>query len=152
MEGHQLAERFLRLVSLYDEAEGKPAVYGEAGILTRAEVHTIEAIGDHPGISITLLARVQGTSKSAVSQMVVRLKAKDLVLQAKVPGSDRDTELSLTAKGWIAYREHEAGHAHLYSELGSWADAIGEDSFTRIVGLFDRLESYLRRYAEGKNR
>jgi DNA-binding MarR family transcriptional regulator len=148
MDGHQLAERFLRLVSLYDEAEGRPASYGGAGPLSRAEVHSIEAIGNHAGISITLLAQVQGRSKSAVSQMIARLKAKDLVIQAKVPGSDRDTELSLTAKGSVAYREHEAGHADLYAELGEWADGIGEDAALRVAGLFDRLESYLRRYAE----
>jgi hypothetical protein len=69
------------------------------------------------------------------------------VFQKKASGSDRDTELSLTKVGHIAYREHEAYHSRLYAELDDCVASIGEDAAGRVLDLFDRLEEFLRRKA-----
>ena len=145
-----LGQRFLRLVNLFNESEGKPVDYGTGSLLTRAEIHTVEAVGNHQDLSVTQLSALMGTSKSASSQMVSRLKAKGLVVQAFLPGSDRDTVLTLTADGYRAYLAHQEFHDRFFNELEVGLDALGPEVVREILGLFDLAEALMRKRKEGE--
>jgi DNA-binding MarR family transcriptional regulator len=143
MSTQVLIERFLRLANLIAASEDKPRGFGTAHKLTRAEIHTIEAIGHHPGLSVTDLARVQGISKSAVSQMLSRLKSKRLVVQSNSAGSERDTDIGLTKLGALAYKNHEAGHRSLYEAIEARLKELSPDALDSLSGIFAEIEGYL---------
>jgi len=52
--------------------------FGTGVMLYRAEIHTIRAIGDNPGINVTKLAESMGITKVAISQTVNKLVRKKL--------------------------------------------------------------------------
>jgi DNA-binding MarR family transcriptional regulator len=147
-----LVEGFLRIANLYAQAEGEPSDYGTGALLTRTEIHTVEAVGNHPGCNVTLLAQVMGVSKSAASQTLSRLKAKDLVEQSPHPEGGRETALNLTASGRQAYKRHAQGHKRLYEAIDAQLASIDPATKTRLAAMLSELEAQLSKWVVYKRR
>ena len=73
--------------------------FGTGVLMHQKEIHTVQAIGRHPGINVTGLAEHTGVTKGAVSQIISRLIKKGLVRRARVPGNAKEVILELTEKG-----------------------------------------------------
>lgn len=84
-----------------------------------AEIHTIAAIGAHENINITSLAKMQGTSKSAVSQTVSKLVKKGFIDKRSSPETDNEVVLLLTEKGKQVFDMHEKQHTWLRAQLAA---------------------------------
>jgi len=69
-----LAQKLTRL-------EKKPFHFGTGETLTKAEIHTIEAIGKNRGCTVSALCNQFAITKGAVSQVVGKLAAKDYVIK-----------------------------------------------------------------------
>ena len=67
----KLSSLMERVIHKYNQWESKKRTYGTSVPLSRAEIHTIAAVGDHPNINITTLAAVLGITKGAASQIAV---------------------------------------------------------------------------------
>lgn len=52
-----------------------------------------------------------------MTQLIVRLEAKDLVVRSPHPEDSRGTLISLTGKGKDAYAAHEEVHRAFYDQL-----------------------------------
>ncbi len=152
MNTQLLVEQFLRLTNIYQSVEGKSQAYGTNILLTRTEIHTIESIGNNPGVSITELSRVQGVSKSAVTQMITRLKSKHLVDQTKVQGSERDTRIELTELGKIAYSHHAENHKKFYTSIEQRLQSMPSETLCQISKLFEEIEKFFSEWLIKKER
>ncbi len=151
MDVNAAIEQFFRLINLYISAEGTPQNYGGDTLLSRAEIHTLEVVGNNPGLSVTELARRQGISKSAVSQMLARLEAKYLVVHVNAPGSGRDTTIELSSAGRTAYENHAAGHRSLYHTLEKRLQTLPAKTLEEVASLLRDIEFYLKDWiAKGK--
>ena len=53
-----------------------PRDYGTGEEYTSVEVHTLKHIADNPGITVTELARHNGKTKGAISQILKRLRIR----------------------------------------------------------------------------
>lgn len=133
-----------RMAGLYST----PHDFGTGDLLHRAEIHTVQAIGDSPGLSVTALAKRLKVTKGAVSQMVGRLLKKKLVKQTYVPGSAKETQLHLTKRGHVAREGHEAYHTRMHRAvqdcLGSrfkQRAALYREVFTELESILDEIES-----------
>lgn len=76
-----------------------PQDYGTGDKYTSVEVHTLKHIADHPGITVTGLARDYGKTKGAVSQILKKVEGKGLVYRVSDPENDNKSHLFLTDKG-----------------------------------------------------
>lgn len=99
-----------RVIHKYNQWEKKKRTYGTEDLLSRAEIHTIAAVGDHVGINITVLAEKLGITKGAASQMIYKLVDKGAIEKRVSPDSDTEVSLTLTAKGRTNYEAHQAYH------------------------------------------
>lgn len=108
-----------RLILQLRRLERHPQAFGSAGSITPSEIHTIEAIGCVDGILMNELAARLGVTKGAVSQLVVRLEAKQLVKRTSYPHDSRGVLISLTELGKEAYQAHEEVHIRFYDQLRS---------------------------------
>ena len=68
-----------QIIYKYMQTETIQRNYGTNIMITQVEIHTIEAIGNCNGISITELAENSHKTKGAVSQLIYRLVKKGLV-------------------------------------------------------------------------
>lgn len=82
--------------------------YGTGELFASAEVHTISYIEEHPGTTVTAIARRNGRSKSAVSQVVSKLEQKGLIRREHAAKNGRFTGLYVTAKGLQLSKAHKA--------------------------------------------
>jgi len=99
-----------RVIHKYNQWENKKRTYGTDDLLSKAEIHTIAAVGDHLGINITTLAEVLGITKGAASQMIYKLVDKSVIEKRVSPDSDTEVVLNLTDKGLKNYRAHKKYH------------------------------------------
>lgn len=117
-----------------------PRDYGTGEEYTSVEVHTLKYVADHPGVTVTELARAYGKTKGAISQMLKKLEGKGLIFREN-SGKDRRYPLYLTDKGKNldqAHREFDAIHA------GESLDRVRElYSQEEINTAFSVMEAWL---------
>lgn len=66
-----------QIIYKYMQTETVQRNYGTDIMITQVEIHTIEAIGNHDGISITELAENRHKTKGAVSNLFINWLKKD---------------------------------------------------------------------------
>lgn len=106
-------EQYDELIRYFDEGcdlctqyDSMPHQYGNE-ILYQSEMHFLQAVGDTPNITITVISQQFGKTKSACSQMVRKLIKKDLITQERNQNNNREYYLNLTPKGVDIYYAHE---------------------------------------------
>ena len=133
---------FHRVLNKMNKLEKKPRHYGTDHLLYGSEIHTIEAIGHNPGISVTELADFQGVTKGAVSQLIQKLEKKNLIIRMKNMNSDKQVFLKLSDIGNIAFTVHDDFHAKIFPELVGalkQADKQTLDSMEVMLEAIERL-------------
>ncbi|MDK8181080.1 MarR family transcriptional regulator [Paenibacillus sp. UMB4589-SE434] len=130
-----------RLILQLRRLERYPKSFGDLNDLSLSEVHTIEAIGEHEGVAMGELSDRLCVTKGAVSQMMVRLERKELVVRNTHPSDARIVLVSLTDKGRIAYETQAKIHEAIYMELKGEFTSSELRSFERCM---ERLTQTLR--------
>jgi DNA-binding MarR family transcriptional regulator len=122
----KVIDTFSRVLYLYGEMEKKPRDYGTGDLLFTSEIHTIEAIGENPGINITALSDKLGISKSAVSQIINKLEIKQIVTRYKQQNNGKEVLLKLLERGQLAFYGHKKYHLSmdvpLIEAMADWDD------------------------------
>jgi DNA-binding MarR family transcriptional regulator len=85
--------------------------------LHKVEIHTIQIIGNNPGINSTDLAARMGVTKSAVSQTLNKLVKKGLIQKTHLLVEARESALELTDLGWKGFHAHERFHTQIYEAV-----------------------------------
>ena len=102
-----------RTYDLMSEYDSLPHQYGKYN-LYQVESHLIEYIGNHEGVTITVLAEVFKKTRSACSQMVKKLRDKKWVEQIRNPENNREYNLYLTEEGKRIFENHAAFDKRCY--------------------------------------
>ncbi|WP_087018674.1 MarR family transcriptional regulator [Thaumasiovibrio subtropicus] len=140
-------ERFLRLVNRVHEIESRPNYFGTEMLIHRAEIHSVEAIGDSAPITLMSLAHMQGVTKGAASQMVTKLVKKGLVKRDPSPHSKKEMLISLTEVGEIAYQHHADYHREMEN---MFSDHFGDELpafLGRLNGVMTELSPLIAQFS-----
>lgn len=137
----ELTSLMERTIHKYNQWENIKRTYGTDVLLSRAEIHTIDAVGSHTGINITALAGVLGITKGAASQMIYKLVDKGMVEKKVSPDSDTEVVLSLTEDGFKNYKAHIEYHRQTNDEfftlLKEMPESMG-DYMMKILSAFEK--------------
>lgn len=115
-ESYELMQRtLLEMVDTINDQHRGGVDFGTGHRLYPAEIHTIEAIGDTPEITVTELAERMGVSKPTISERINKLSSKGLVLKGSKTGNAKAVTLLLTESGKTACKEHEARHQLMFN-------------------------------------
>lgn len=131
----QLCELFLQTMNQYTMLEKQIHTYDLEPKIYLAEIHTIVAIGTYENINITRLAKLQGTSKSAVSQAVSKLVKKGFIEKKNSPETDNEVVLLLTEKGKQVADMHEKQHILLRKKLVTVFDKYPPEMISTLSSL-----------------
>lgn len=138
-----VTEAMERFIHKYNQLEKKKRTYGTDVLLSRAEIYTVVAVGDTPGVNVTTLARQLGITKGAASQMIYRLVDKGLVEKKVSPNSDTEVCLTLTQLGKKAYRGHEKYHETSNDRMFQLLRELPEDTGKQLVRILNMCEDAL---------
>jgi DNA-binding MarR family transcriptional regulator len=143
---NDMIEQTLRLINKYNSLEKKLYNFGIDELLTPAEIHTIDCIGRNSGINVTNLAEKLGVTKGAVSQMVNKLKKRDLVTKLKDSENDKDVILLLSKKGKITFDGHIKFHMDMYNDIKRLIENISINEINSFMEIINKVEFYLDGY------
>lgn len=134
-----IAKTMERIIHKYVRNEDIKRSYGTESLLTRKEIHTIEYIGENPGINLKSLSEMLGVTKGAASQMVSRLVEKGYVHRKESLSSGAEISLYLTNKGQTAFK----GHKEYHHEIGKvWRELLDNMSENAIDEMRKFLHSF----------
>jgi len=145
-----LSYAFLRVMWKLFETDRKTRFYGTDKRLFEAEIHMIKYVKENEGIHITGLAGMLGLTKGAVSQIIMKLQKKGMVIKSADPRNSSRLSLNLTSNGEIAYAEHEKLHQkfdRLVNRL--LKDASGKD-ISFLMNFLNLLEHELDELQKGE--
>jgi DNA-binding MarR family transcriptional regulator len=120
--------------------------FGTGELLHTFEIHTIDAIGNGDGRSVTELAQWFYVTKGAVSQVVGKLARAGYVTKERNPENGQELRLSLTRKGEIALAGHERFHRTMDAEILRELQDVPLATFETFHELLVRVGAHLDRY------
>lgn len=127
-----------RVVAKMGSQHSAPYDFDTGIPLYRAEIHTIQAIGENPGINVTALAEHMGVTKGAVSQTISKLAKKGLVKKMDAADNERETLLELTDLGLTGHRTHERFHMAMFDQVREYfGDSLPKKTEMFITVLTD---------------
>ena len=142
-ENTELTALMERVIHKYVQWESKKRTYGTDTLLSRAEIHTIAAVGDNPNINVTALAEMLGITKGAASQMIYKLARKGIVEKKVSPNSDTEVVLNLTSDGMINYEAHRQYHQKTNDKALKLLKEIPEPFYEYLVDYFSAFEQVI---------
>ncbi|MGD1815539.1 MAG: MarR family transcriptional regulator [Pleomorphochaeta sp.] len=142
----KLSYVFLRIVTKVSEIDQKTRYYGTDTQLHNAEIHLIKAINENEGIHVTGLAQKLGVTKGAVSQILVKLQKKNMIVKETDPNNLSKLILKLTPKGKIANDNHEKLHQQFNELFYSVTDKYTKQEKELLKDFFDSLENQINNF------
>ena len=142
-ENTELTALMERVIHKYVQWESKKRTYGTDTLLSRADIHTIAAVGDNPNINVTALAEMLGITKGAASQMIYKLARKGIVEKKVSPNSDTEVVLNLTSDGMINYEAHRQYHQKTNDKALNLLKEIPEPFYEYLVDYFSAFEQVI---------
>lgn len=139
----RLPRKLLNIINRFNEIDKKARNFGTDMVLHLSEIHLIEFIGDNAGLSISEIARKKNITKGAVSQTLIRLEGKGLVVKALNPENKSQAVISLTKKGWTAYCEHKKYHENINKIILSCIQGKSEEEINTIYTFLEQLENFI---------
>lgn len=138
---NNLSYTLLRIVWKLFEIDNQIRNYGTDKPLFEAEIHMIKAVKEHEGIHITGLADLLGVTKGAVSQVIMKLQKKGMIIKTKDEKNQSKLSISLTEKGNIAFLNHEELHGKFDRLVQDILDKVSNEHTVLLREFFTSLES-----------
>jgi DNA-binding MarR family transcriptional regulator len=143
---HAIHKRFETVVKLNQQLERTPRRWGTEELLSSAEIHLIEIIGDgSTPYSVTELAHLLGVTKGAVSQTLKRLERKGLTQKDPDPDNASRSRVELTPKGCSAHTAHRRWHEAMDGGFKTYFNHLESDKLDFLLEFLDRVEDFLLR-------
>ena len=93
------ANLLYKFAMLYGNYAVEGQDYGTGDMINMVAVHTLTAIEENPGITITELAAMWNRTKGAISQIATKLEKRGFIERRKEPGNGKHVFLFPTDKG-----------------------------------------------------
>lgn len=140
----QFARQFFDMVHQFEQFDRVARRFGTETVLSLAEIHLIDYIGDHEGCCGNDVAEGLGISKGAVSQTLQNLLKLNLVARKPDEKNKSRLLLSLTLSGQTAYREHKKFHARIDRHLASLLSDFTDNDYEKILNLLKQLQYFFK--------
>ncbi|WP_341457074.1 hypothetical protein, partial [Lactonifactor longoviformis] len=122
-------------------------------ILYQAESQFIRKVGDEPGITITELSVFFDKTKSACSQLMYRMKKKNLLKQVRNEHNNREYNLYLTDKGQQLYQFHKIFEDGCYRRTAEMLSSFTMEELETYIKIQKKMnEAFLLDVNESKER
>lgn len=137
-----------RLIIDYDSV---PHNYGSA-TLYQAESQIIHQVGNRPGITANEIAAIFKKTPSACSQLIRKLRKKELITQKRNKENNREYQLYLTEDGEKIFRDHDHFEKCCYQRSYQNLSSFSEEDFKTYIAIQQKLNETFAMDVEESNR
>lgn len=160
MDNKQIDERYdLYCKLLYELDEGcrlivnynsVPHNYGSA-TLYQTESQIIHLVGHRPGITASEIAAIFKKTPSACSQLIRKLRKKELITQKRNKENNREYQLYLTENGVKIFEDHDRFEKRCYQRSYQNLSSFSEDDFKIYIAIQRKLNETFAMDVEESN-
>lgn len=147
----KISYTFLRVVTKLSEIDGKTRYYGTDQPLFNAEIHMIKSIKENEGIHVTGLADMLGVTKGAVSQIIMKLERKGMIVKDTDPRNLSRLVLKLTPKGETAYLNHEEMHRQFDELFHAALENASEENKAFLKDFLNSLDEKIDAFEKNEH-
>lgn len=141
----EIGSIFIRIVNKYRMIDEFPRYFETADVfLHMAEIQTILAIGKNEDVNVTNLAKFEGITKGAVSQMIKKLVKKGLVIKNVSFKTENEVVLRLTEKGKDVFKEQQQYNDFLNERIAAIISKMPKETINGLVDLSFDLETLFK--------
>ena len=137
------ADLVFKFAIMYADYLSEKHDYGTGELINMVEVHTLTAIEETPGITVTELAKYWNRTKGAISQTVTKLANKGYVSKRKHPTNAKNVLLFATQKGKKLSYAHKAYDVAdvttTMQELMKHCTPEEIDSFFKVIAFYNQI-------------
>jgi len=134
-------EKIVRVFNKWNKLERQTRHYGTSIDLHPSEIHTIELIGNNPGLNISQIAKRMGIELPSTSVMIKKLKKKGLVIKYLLEGNKKEKLVTLTPKGKEAFEGHKKFHEYWDAGDRFLQNYPDQDKLQALDDFFDFLDN-----------
>ncbi|MBP5606149.1 MAG: winged helix-turn-helix transcriptional regulator [Ruminiclostridium sp.] len=132
-----------RLMNIYNNKSRITHKYECGAVLYPAQVHTLEAIGSHDGITLTETASLLFVTRAAVSQCVKQLCTMGLVSREDMGTVGGAQGLHLTEMGRSVYSEHRTRHKDMINAVEDIWNSLSDDAKESVKKMIAITEKHI---------
>ena len=140
---NQQADAVYKFVTLYNDYMTNIKDYGTGQLINMVEIHTLTAIEENPGITISQLASKWHRTASAITQTVNKLEKRGFVQRRKDADNARNILLYVTEEGDKLSRAHKRYDAievtETLLELTKYCSPDEVDSFFKVIDVYNEI-------------
>ncbi len=144
----ELTRQLLRVGAKFTHLDKKAIDLGVGEKLFPTELHTIEAIGNGCGQTVTRLCEYFDITKGAVSQIISRLEKKGYVEKRRNAEFTKEKIISLTPKGQLVYKNHQALHNQMDSDISATLQKYTDQEIAVLQEFLLMAESHIQKYID----
>jgi len=137
---HEIILQFTRIMNKFNELEKEPVDFGTGEKLYPSEIHTLQVIGDKPGITTTEISGIFGITRGAVSQVTGKLHRRGYLRKVRNIAYGKEILLTLTGKGEVVYRSHELFHRDMNEEISKFAESFSDRDIRKFRDMLAQVE------------
>jgi len=141
----------MRIVAKISELDKKIRYYGTDRPLYEAEIHMIKSIKENEGIHVTGLADMLGVTKGAVSQIIMKLERKGMIIKDTDPSNLSRLVLKLTSKGETAHLHHENLHQKYDKLFNTMLENATDENKTFLKSFLNSLDEQIDTFEKEEN-
>ena len=138
----KVTEQIFGITRLLEDEKKKPKDYGNGVLLYHAEVQLLDTIARYPSDNVSALSERLGITKGAITQMVEKLRQKELIETIKREDNKKEKYFCLTDKGRISIRGHQQLHQQANTSLCDFVSTLNSneaDAVFRFLGSTARI-------------
>ena len=137
----------LRVINKIEQGRRTPRAYGSGVSMTLLEAEMCTLIGQHPGITGSELSEELSVTRSATSQTISKLRAKNLVSETPSHNDAKRKQLHLSNRGEQAAAIAEQFKAQMAEQL--FRESREElESYLRFVTKLESFHSQVIGHSE----
>lgn len=150
----RMQDQVLAIVEMINAGHKGGVDYGTGDLLTPAEAHTIQAVGDNQGLNLTTLAGVMNVTKATMSERIQKLVKKGLLRKSKALDNRKEILITLTDQGRLVQEGHEKEHRRMFKLFAlKYGNHTGEQLqlFNRAFSEYLALARSIERQKEAES-
>ena len=142
----EMARQFFDMLTVITAKQKIAKEYADGQVLYNAEIELLEKIYQYPQANISILSVKLGVTKSAVTQMSIKLLDKGLIEKFQDSKNKKEKYFRLTNEGKKARETYMAHHDQALNEMRAYLCSLNENDKNTILTFMKMMKQYMPVY------
>lgn len=136
----KVTDQIFGITRLLEDERKKPKDYGSGVLLYHAEVQLLDTIARYPEENVSALSERLGITKGAITQLVEKLRQKELIETVRRVENKKEKYFNLTVKGQRSIQGHQQHHQQANQSLCDFMSTLKPNETDAVFRFLEHLK------------